>query len=79
MIRALTAVALLALLAACSKPEMPDKDKPVEPQADACRDDLARAMQAPLAKAHASQAALEAAAKAQAAALDAAADGAADP
>ena len=71
MIRALTAVAALVLLAACSKPEMPEKEKPVEPRA-ARQDDLARAMHAPLRQARASQAALDAASRAQEAALDAA-------
>ena len=73
MHRLLIAVALPALLAACSKPDMPDKDKPVEPQAR--HDDLARAMHKPLQQATAARAATEAAAKAQDAALDAAADG----
>ena len=71
MIRALTAVAASVLLAACSKPEMPEKEKPVEPRA-ARQHDLARAMQAPLRQARASQAALDAASTAQEAALDAA-------
>ncbi|WP_202908939.1 hypothetical protein [Cognatilysobacter segetis] len=79
MIRVLTAVAVLALLAACSKPEMPDKDKPVEPKATARHDDLARAVQAPLRQARASQAALDAASKAQDAAIDAATGDAAAP
>jgi hypothetical protein len=78
MTRALTAVAVLALLAACSKPEMPEKERPVEPQA-ARHDDLARAMQAPLAKARASQAAVDAAARAQQAAIDAATSATPDP
>jgi hypothetical protein len=78
MHRQLTAVALLALLAACSKPDMPEKDKPVEPQAAARHDDLGRAIGKPLQQARATQAAAEAASKAQDAAIDAATDAAAD-
>jgi hypothetical protein len=74
MRRQLTAVALLALLAACSKPEMPDKDKPVEPKAARGHDDLNRAIRAPLQQARATQAAAEAASRAQDAAIDAATD-----
>lgn len=51
MIRALPAVAALVLLAACSRPEMPDKDKPVEPKSAVRHDDLRRAIDAPLQKA----------------------------
>jgi hypothetical protein len=74
MFRALTAVAAIALLVACSKPGMPEKDKPVEPKA-ARHDDLARAMQAPLQQARAARAATEAVSKVQDATLDAAAEG----
>jgi len=72
MIRALTVIAAAGLLVACSRPEMPDKDKPVEPQAQA----LKRSIDAPLARARAAQAAVDAAAKAQDAAIDAASDAA---
>jgi hypothetical protein len=78
MHRQLSAVALLALLAACSRPDVPEKDKPVEPQAAARHDDLRRAIQTPLQQAHATQAAAEAASKAQDAAIDAATDAATD-
>ena len=64
------AVALLVLLAACSKPEVPERDKPVEPQAAARHDDLRRAIDAPLEKARGAQAAVDAAAKAQDAAIE---------
>ncbi len=64
------AVALLALLAACSKPEVPERDTPVEPQASARHDDLKRAIDAPLRKARGAQDAVDAAAKAQDAAIE---------
>lgn len=79
MRRALAVVAVFALCTACSKPEMPDKDQPVEPKATARHDDLARAIDAPLDKARATQAAVDAAARAQDAAIDAASDGAPAP
>ncbi|HEY4560133.1 MAG TPA: hypothetical protein VIG54_05255 [Lysobacter sp.] len=63
-------VALLVLLSACSKPEAPERDKPVEPQASARHDDLQRAIDAPLRKAHGAQATVDAAAKAQDAAIE---------
>ena len=75
MIRALPAVAALALLAACSKPSMPDKDRPVEPKSAAAHDDLRRAIDAPLQKAKGAQAAVDAAAKSQDAAIEAAESG----
>jgi outer membrane biogenesis lipoprotein LolB len=78
MHRALIAIVAVALLAACSKPAMPDKDKPVEPQA-ARHDDLSRAIDAPLRKARAAQGVVDAAAKAQDAAIDAAAEAAPSP
>lgn len=75
MTRALSAVAALALLAACSKPAVPDKDKPVEPQATARHDDLERAIDAPLDKARGAQASVDAAAKSQNDAIEAAESG----
>ena len=72
MPRPLIAVAMLMLLAACSKPGVPDKDKPVEPKAAARHDDLARAIHPPIDRAQAAKVAAEAASKAQEAAIDAA-------
>lgn len=62
------AMLALALLAGCSKPEPPEKERPVEPQATQLRD----AMQAPLEQARAAQAEAKKAADAQRAAIDAA-------
>lgn len=75
MTRAFAAVAVLALLAACSKPEMPDKDKPVEPQSAVRHDDLKRAIDDPINKAKGAQASVDAAAKSQDDAIQAAESG----
>ncbi|GAB1594783.1 hypothetical protein [Lysobacter claricitrinus] len=75
MTRAFAAVAALALLAACSKPAMPDKDKPVEPQSAASHDDLRRAIDDPINKAKATQSAADASAKSQDDAIEAATSG----
>jgi ABC-type uncharacterized transport system auxiliary subunit len=64
----LCALMALALLAGCSKPKPPDKDRPPEPQATQLRD----AMQAPLEKARKAQEDAEKAAEQQRAAIDAA-------
>ena len=72
MIRALPAVAVLVLLAACSRPQPPDTDRPVEPKAAARHDDLRRAIDTPLDKAKGVQATVDAAAKSEAAAINAA-------
>ncbi|MCW4456462.1 hypothetical protein OK348_16910 [Flavobacterium sp. MXW15] len=62
---------LLPVLAGC-RPEPPSPERPPEPQATALRD----AIQQPLDKAHAAEAAVEQAAQAQRAAIDAATDAA---
>lgn len=77
MFLARTRVALLLplaaslALAACSKPEPPDRDDPPEPQAVAAAQpaELTQAIQEPLDKANAAQAATEAASKQQDAAI----------
>lgn len=78
MSRTTVRVALLPLLAAClglsacSKPEVPEHDNPPEPQAAAQPAELTQAIQQPLDKANAAQAATEAASEKQDAAIDAA-------
>lgn len=72
MHRELAAFVIAVLLGACSRPSMPDKDKPVEPKAAVRQDDLTRAMRAPLQRANATQAAADADRKSQEAAIDAA-------
>lgn len=67
----LCALMALALLAGCSKPQPPDKDRPPEPQATQLRD----AIQAPLDKARAVDANARKAADEQRAAIDAAESG----
>lgn len=62
------AMTLLVLLAGCSKPKPPEKERPVEPQATQLRD----AMQAPIEEARKAQEEAKAAAEAQRAAIDAA-------
>lgn len=64
------AVLLLATLAACSKPQPPEKERPVEPQA-AQHADMREAIQAPIDKARDVQANTKKAAEAQRAAIDA--------
>ena len=64
----LCAITLLALLAGCSRPRPPEKERPVEPQATQLRD----AMQAPIEQARKAQEEARAAAEAQRAAIDAA-------
>lgn len=64
----LYAMALLVVLAGCSRPKPPEKERPVEPQATQLRD----AMQAPIEQARQAQEEAKAAAEAQRAALDAA-------
>lgn len=56
------------LLAACSKPQPPEKERPVEPQATQLRD----AMQAPLQQAHDAQTKAQEADEAKRQAIDAA-------
>lgn len=73
--------ALLLALAACSRPQAPDKEQPPEPKASAGaaaarHDDLARAVREPLDRARDAQAALDAAADARRAAVEAAEQGA---
>jgi len=70
MTRVPAVAALLVLLSACSEPEVPERDKPVEPQAAARHDDLRRAIDAPLDRARNAQATVDAAAKAQADAIE---------
>lgn len=64
----LCAMALLVLVAGCSRPKPPEKERPVEPQATQLRD----AMQAPIEQARRAQEEAKAAAEAQRAAMDAA-------
>ena len=64
----LCAMTLLVLMAGCSKPKPPEKERPVEPQATQMRD----AMQAPVEQARRAQEEAKAAAEAQRAAIDAA-------
>ena len=64
------ALAACLVLAACSRPGMPDKDRPVEPQSGARQDHLRRAIDAPLDRARSAQAAVDAAAKTRDAAID---------
>ncbi|MDI9238353.1 hypothetical protein QLQ15_05430 [Lysobacter sp. LF1] len=64
----LCAMTLLVLMAGCSKPKPPEKERPVEPQATQMRD----AMQAPVEQARKAQEEAKAAAEAQRAAIDAA-------
>jgi uncharacterized lipoprotein YajG len=66
----LCALMAFGLLAGCSKPEPPDKDRPPEPQATQMRD----AMQAPLEQAKQAQEEARKAAEEQRAAIDAATD-----
>ena len=75
----LSLLAACLLLAACSRPQAPDKDRPVEPQAAVRHDDLKRAIDAPLDRAKGAQAAVDAAAKSQDAAIEAAEGGQALP
>ena len=63
----LFAMAMLALLAGCSKPRPPEKERPVEPQATQLRD----AIQAPLDKAKSVEKTLQDAAEQQRAQIDA--------
>jgi ABC-type uncharacterized transport system auxiliary subunit len=67
----LCALMALALLAGCSKPKPPEKDRPPEPQATHLRD----AIQAPLDKARAADENARKAADQQRAAIDAAESG----
>ncbi|UNK48494.1 hypothetical protein MNR01_12085 [Lysobacter sp. S4-A87] len=64
----------LALLAGCSRPQPPEKERPPEPQATQLRD----AIQAPLDKARAVEADTAKAAEQQRAAIDAAESGTGD-
>ncbi|HEY5804216.1 MAG TPA: hypothetical protein VIT90_11035 [Lysobacter sp.] len=66
----LCAVMVLAMLAGCSSPKPPDKERPPEPQATQLRD----AMQAPLEQAKQAQEEARKAAEEQRAAIDAATD-----
>lgn len=68
------AVACL-VLAACSRPEAPDKERPLEPQSTARHDDLRRAIDAPQQRARDAQGAVDAAARNQDAAIEAAESG----
>jgi len=63
----LTGMVVLALLAGCSKPKPPEKERPVEPQATQLRD----AINAPLDKAKNVEKQVRDAADAQRAAIDA--------
>ncbi|KAB8190458.1 hypothetical protein FKV24_008575 [Lysobacter maris] len=69
---------LLALLAACGKPRVPDKEHPPEPQVEAADNGGTTAMrdaiQAPIERARAAEQAVQDAADAQREAIDAATD-----
>lgn len=65
----------LATLPGCGKPELPDSERPPEPQATALRDAIAQ----PIEQAKAAQTAVDEAARAQRAAIDAAAATSATP
>ena len=72
------ALATGLLLAACGKPQVPDKEQPPEPQAGSADEDEATAMrdaiQAPVDRARATEQAVQDAADAQRGAIDAATD-----
>ena len=68
MTRTLAWCAVLLALAACSKPQPPEKERPVEPQAAQLRD----AIQAPIEQASHVEADVQQAADAQRAAIEAA-------
>ncbi|HZX79515.1 MAG TPA: hypothetical protein VFE72_00995 [Lysobacter sp.] len=70
MIRVTAAAAFLVALTACSAPEAPERDTPVEPQAAARHDDLRRTIDAPLERARGAQAAVDAAAASRADAIE---------
>lgn len=63
----LLAMTVMALLAGCSKPQPPEKERPVEPQATQLRD----AIKAPIDKAKDVEKQVQDAAEAQRAAIDA--------
>ncbi|UTA54539.1 hypothetical protein L3D22_01350 [Lysobacter soli] len=63
----LLAMTVMALLAGCSKPQPPEKERPVEPQATQLRD----AIKAPIDKAKDVEKQVQDAADAQRAAIDA--------
>ncbi|TBR14724.1 MAG: hypothetical protein EPO46_00080 [Lysobacter sp.] len=73
--KSLLCAACLCLLAACSEPKLPDKERPVEPQTTARHDDLKRAIDAPLERAKSVQDTLDAADRAQREQIDAAESG----
>ena len=64
----LTGMTVLALLAGCSKPRPPEKERPVEPQATQLRD----AIQQPIERAKSTENAVDEAAQQQRAAIEAA-------
>ncbi|MGO1000707.1 hypothetical protein [Lysobacter sp. CA196] len=64
----LATAALLCALTACSKPQPPDKERPVEPQATQLRD----AIQQPIEQAKSTENAVDEAAQQQRAAIEAA-------
>ena len=65
--KAMMGMTVVALLAGCSKPQPPEKERPVEPQATQLRD----AINAPLEKAKNVEKQVQDAADAQRAAIDA--------
>jgi predicted component of type VI protein secretion system len=71
MVRPLLCCALL-VLAACSKPQPPEKERPVDPQAKQAQSELGRAIQAPLDKAKGVDDQVEKGKEAQDAAIEAA-------
>lgn len=72
--RLLPCLALALVLAACSRPQPPDTERPPEPQAGETAEATAlrEAMQAPIDRAHAAEASVQEAAQRQQAAIDAA-------
>ena len=68
IVSALACAALCGVLAACSKPQPPEKERPVDPKATQLRD----AIQEPLDKAKAAQGTVDDGAKQTADAIDAA-------
>ena len=70
MIRVLMLMPLLLFAVACSRPHVPEKERKPVPKSDVQHDDLRRAIDDPLQRAHAVQGTLDAADKAQRAQID---------
>jgi hypothetical protein len=74
MVRPLLCCVLL-ILAACSKPEPPEKERPPEPQASGPQSELGKSIQAPLDKAKGVEGEMQKAADDQRKAIDEATGG----